>query len=262
MSKKVVVAAIVELLAVMAVWVAADATGPLKQPIAGNPGLVALDRAARANRYVFVFFYKVADQPTQLMGTVFNRALSRVAARADPIVVLTTNPSERGIVAKFGADRAPMPLVLVLAPNGAITGSFHTKFTEDQLLQAFAGPGEEQVLKALQEGKLVLLCVQNGNTKLNAEAMRGVAAFKADKRYDQATKVVRLDPGRADARPLLAKLGANFPIGQAVTFFLAPPGSIIGRYKGATDKNQLIATVTSAVSGCGASCKPGSCSVK
>jgi hypothetical protein len=110
--------------------------GPVRHGGAANQALAAVARAAQAQRYLFVFFYKSDDESTRAMGDVFNRATRRVFDRADSIAVMTTNPAERGIVAKFGVDRAPMPLVLVLAPNGAITGSFHTTFTEDQLLQA------------------------------------------------------------------------------------------------------------------------------
>ncbi len=235
-----------------------------RQEAAAGQGLVAVDRAARAQRYLFVFFYKSDDQQTRVMGDVFNRATNRVAQRADPMTIMVTNPSEKGIVAKFGVGRAPMPLVLVLAPNGAITGSFHTKFTEDQLVQAIAGQSLEKLLIALQQGKLVLLCVQNGNTRANAAAMRGVSAFKADQRYNAATEVLRLDPSNVEERPLLAKLGVNLVTNEAMTVFLAPPGSVIGQFRGPTDKNQLIATLNKAVSGCGtgSACKPGSCSVK
>lgn len=233
-----------------------------RQEAFSGKGMLALEKAARAQRYLFVFFYKSDDQQTRAMGGVFNRATNRVIKKADPVTIMVTDASESGIVRKFGVDRAPMPLVLVLAPNGAITGSFHTSFTENQLVGALVGPAEAKVLRSLQQGKLVLVCAQNGNTRFNAEAMHGVSSFKADQRYSAATEVVMLDPVRADSQPFLTKLGARFPVNQAVTFFLAPPGSIIGQFQGPTDKSQLVATLNSAVSGCGTGCKPGSCSVK
>ena len=87
-----------------------------------------------------------------------------------------------------------MPLVLAIASNGAITGGFPTKFEERDLLSAFASPGAEKCLKALQEGKLVLLCVQNDSTTSNREALQGVEDLTADKRYANATEIVVLDP--------------------------------------------------------------------
>jgi hypothetical protein len=115
----------------------------------------------------------------------------------------------------------------------------------------------EKMLKALQQGKLVLLCVQNGRTRWNAEAMNGVRDFKADQRYAAATEVLTLDPAHPAEQPSLAKLGMNGPIQDATTVFIAPPGSIIASFKGATDKNQLVATLTKAISSCAAGCQPG-----
>ena len=52
-----------------------------------------------------------------------------------------------------------MPLVLAVAPNGAITGGFPLKLTEQDVAGAFVSPGTAGCLKAMQARKLVLLCV-------------------------------------------------------------------------------------------------------
>jgi hypothetical protein len=231
-------------------------------PQAGpNKGLAAIDRAAMASRYLFIFFYSQDDPQTRSLGQVFNHAANAVAARADSIAIPVNDPSEGGIVSRFGVSQAPMPLVLVLAPNGAVVASFPSSFTTEQLIGAFGTPCMERLLRALQQGRLVLLCVQNGTTRENAEAMSGVRAFKADQRYGQATEVLMLDPGQPAERPFLAKLGINGPVKEATTLFMAPPGSIIGSFRGPTDKNQLISTLTKSISSCGAGCQPGQCGV-
>lgn len=221
-----------------------------------NQGLAAIDRAAKANKYLLIFFYRQNDQQTQLMGQIFNAATNDVASRADPLSIQITDPSAAELVKKFGVAQAPMPLVLVLAPNGAVTASFPGNFTKEQLVGGFGTPCMERLLGAMQQGKLVVLCLQNGRTRGNTEAMKGVRAFKADQRYSAATEVLMLDPNSAAERPLLAKLGMSAPIEDATTLLMAPPGSIIGTFKGATDKNQLVATLTKAISGGG--CQPGS----
>ena len=53
---------------------------------------------------------------------------------------------------------------------------------------AFGSPCTEQCMKSLQDGKLVLLCVQNGSTKFNDEALQGVNEFKADEKYRQCDR--------------------------------------------------------------------------
>ena len=105
-----------------------------------------------------------------------------------------TDSSEKAVVAKFDLSRALMPLVLAIAPNGAITGGFPTKCKEQQLLDAFATPVAEKVMKQLQDNKLVFVCVQNGKTKSNEAAMQGIRDFKADARFASAD-------GNRNARP-------------------------------------------------------------
>ncbi len=226
---------------------------------APSKSLATLDGAARANRYVFIFFYRQDDAQTRAMGDSFNAAIKTLAVRVDSVVARVTDPSEAAIVNKFQVSKAPMPLVLVIAPNGAVTSSFPGNFTKEQLLTAFGTPSSEKLLGALQQGKLVLVCLQNGKTRWNAEAMNGVRAFKADQRYSAATEVVMLDPHAQGERPLLAKLGINAPVEEATTLLVAPPGSIIGTFKGATDGNQIITTLTKAIASCAGGCQPGQC---
>ena len=71
------------------------------------------------------------------MRKSFDAAMQGATDQAMSVVVNITDPLEKKIVARFGVDRAPMPLILALAPNGAVTRSFIRKFDETQLYKAF-----------------------------------------------------------------------------------------------------------------------------
>ena len=118
-------------------------------------GMAAIRQAATADKYLFMFFSKADDDQTLAMRKVFDAAMEKVADRAQWVAVNANDPAEKAIVAKFDLARAPMPLVLAMAPNGAITGGFPTKFEEQQLLKAFATPVTEKVMKHLQDNRLV-----------------------------------------------------------------------------------------------------------
>ncbi|MCE5268356.1 MAG: hypothetical protein LLG00_10770 [Planctomycetaceae bacterium] len=240
-----------------------------RRPAAGDvldesgKGMAAIKQAADANKYLFMFFSKTDDEQSLAMRKVFDKAMVRVANRAQSIAVNISDSSEKAIVAKFQLDRAPMPLVLAMAPNGAITGGFPRKCEEQQLVNAFATPVTEKVMKNLQDGKLVFICVQNGKTKSNDAAMQGVRDFRADSRFASATEIVMLDPADSAEASFLADLKIDSKTEEAVTIFMAPPGSAIAEYKGATDKAGLMATLQKASSGCaGGSCGPGGCGPK
>ena len=230
----------------------------------GN-GLSSIERAARAGKYLFVFLYKEDDEQTRKMREVFEKVTRKARSRAASAVVNITEPAEKGIVEKFKLERAPTPLVLVLAPNGAVTGGFPTEFSEEKLMEAFVSPCSEKCLKALQDGKLVLLCVRTASSESNRVAMQGVRDFKADSRFSQSTEIVELDPTNSTEKRFLTQLQVDAKSDEPITVFLAPPGAVIGKFPGRTDKAMLetaLRKASSASSGCCPSGSKSSCAPK
>lgn len=220
-----------------------------------------MEQAAKDNKYLFGFFWKTEDEQTTAMKKVFDGALAKVSERATAAIVRVADSAEREIVKKFGLDRAPMPLALAIAPNGAVMGGFPGEFTEEVLLNAFGSGSTEKCMKSLQDGKLVFLCVQNGSTQLNAEALQGVQDFKAQAQYASFTEIVKLDPTDAAEASFLGDLKIDSQTKVAVTAFLAPPGVVIAEFEGATQKDRLVSALLQANSACGpgGSCGPSGC---
>ncbi len=230
------------------------------EPQKTGGGMAAMEKAAEAKKYLFALFRKKEDSQTSAMRAVLEEVLEEVADKADSVEVNVTASSERAIVDKFDLDRAPMPLILAIAPNGAITGGFPTEVEKQKLLDAFASPGTEKCMKQLQDNKLVFLCVQNEDTKSNDEALKGVREFKADARFAQATEIVMLDPTDTAEAGFLKDLQIDPKTETAVTVFLAPPGVPVAMHEGATNKDELVATLQKASSACGpGGCGPGGC---
>lgn len=226
-------------------------TGANAEPGQKVTGVVALERAAATGKYLLMLFYRADDDQTREMRSVLADAGEKQGAKVNTLDVDVTDEKEREIVARYGVDRAPMPLALVVAPNGAVTGGFPGSVSEEQLAGAFAGPATADCLKALQDGKFVLVCVQNASTKLNDAALRGAREFKADTLYQKTTELISLDPSEAADVKFLRQLRIDPATDVAVTAFLAPPGSVIATYTGATDKNTLVAALTAATAGGG-----------
>src|SRR3972149_3549031 len=70
---------------------------------------------------------------------------------------LASNTFAEGTAA---SSSAPMPLVLCLAPNGAITGAFTKQFTQDAVDKALVTPAMTAYMKALQDDKIVVVHVK------------------------------------------------------------------------------------------------------
>jgi len=237
----------------------AGEAAPRGETGAAGKGMAAIEHAAKAGKYLFIFFYRDVTGETGAMRKVFHAAMAKASDRAEGVEANVADPSEEALVRKFNVSRAPMPLVLVLAPNGAVTGGFPTEFDEEKLLGAFVSPGMAQCLKGLQQRKLVFVCVQNQATKSNEAAMRGVRDFEADPQYKGATEVVTLDPAKSEDAKLLGQLRVAPDIQEAVTVLLAPPGAVLGTFQGATSKSQIVAMLNKANMACGSGgCGPSS----
>jgi hypothetical protein len=224
----------------------------------------AIDRAVAAKKYVFLFFWKEKNQQTDTVWGILQPASGKVAGLADVVSIHATDPAEKRIVDKYGATRAPMPLVLAVAPNGAITKAFTKTFDEKELRTAFVSPCTQRCLKALQNRKLVLVCVaEQANPQDPIAVPKGVRDFKADKKYGAATEIVLVNVRDASEATFLKELdvGANV---TPITVFLAPPGALIGTFSNSDAKEMFVAKLVAAQSNpcAGGSCGPGGCGPK
>ncbi len=250
-------------LAGASVAVAEPPSGASRGP--ASKGVAAIQHAAAADKYLFVFFWKERNQQTDAMWSVFQPAMNRFADGAESVAVNVLDPAEKQVVARFGIDRAPMPLVLALAPNGAVTKGFPLKLDEKQLSQAFVSRGTAECLKALQARKLVLLCVQSRPPQVRQVSLQqGVADFAADARFAGATAVVSVDPADPAEASFLRDLQVDPRAVGQTTVFLAPPGSVVGKFEGPVTKERLVATLQAAQSNpcAGGKCGPGGCGPK
>jgi len=225
-----------------------------------EPGVLAVDRAAKANKYAFIFFFRTDDKHAQAMRTGLESAVAEIPDQAEAVTVDLTDPLEKAIVDRFDLSRSPMPLILAVAPTGAITKHWFRRFDGKELEQAFVSPAEAQCLKALQDRKMVLVSIQNGKTAHNQEAMRGVNEFKADRLYAAQTALVSVDPTNEAEADFLKTLGVTPETEEAVTVLMAPPGRPIATFTGATKKAAIVAATKKAGSKCDP--KSGCCSSK
>jgi hypothetical protein len=227
--------------------------------------MAAIQQSAAGGKYLFIFFWKERNPQTDTMGNVLQSAMAKCADAADLVAVHVSDPAEKPVVTRFGIDRSPVPLVLALAPNGAITKVFPLKLDEKQLSQAFVSRGTAECLKALQARKLVLLCIQRRSPYVRQVSLQqGVADFAADARFAPATVIVSVDPADPSEASLLRDLQVDARAAGPTTVLLAPPGSVVGQFAGAVSKEQLIAALQAAQSNpcAGGQCGPGGCGPK
>ncbi len=227
-------------------------------PTITSRGVAAIDSAAHSGKHLFIFLWKADDEQSRSMFGVFQSTMKKWTESADSIELQITDPNEKPLVDRFGLSRAPMPMVLALAPNGAVTKGFPIKFDEKQLREGFVSPCTAKCLKALQERKLVLVCIQNERTQFAQAAMNASLAFKADARFEKATEIVVLNPEDRAEGTFLRDLKVDPRSPQAVTIILAPPGQPVASFVGSLTKEQIVAKIQAGPCADG-KCGPNGC---
>jgi hypothetical protein len=242
-------------------WVVVAVAGFVPPAAATDPrsaAQVAHTAAAHDNQYLFVLFWKEDDDATRSVRQTLNAALAKRVGQATSVAVQVTDPAEKPVVDHYGVSRSPMPLVLAVAPNGAVTGAFALQLAEQDVARAFVTPGQARCLKAVQARKVALLCVLPAGA--GPEAPAGAREFQADPRFGPSTEVLTLRADDTAEAGFLRALRIDPRTAVPVTVLLAPPGRVLGTFPGAVSKKQLVEKVTAPQSCCpGGKCGPGGC---
>lgn len=221
---------------------------------AQSDGQNSLAAASKQNQFAFVLFYKANDASTQAMYKVLK---SELTERNDAAIVVVniTDPKESAVVDRFDASRTPMPAVMAVAPNGAITGVFAKKLTPEHVAAALVTPAQTRCMKALQEKKLVLLCVQPTGSK---DVPVGVQQFKAAKLNVNRTQLISLQAGDPAEAKFLQQLKVRPDTRTTVTAFMAPPGVLLGTFNDKVTPTVLMTKLAAAGQCCDdPNCKHG-----
>ncbi|MEW6078167.1 MAG: hypothetical protein AB1724_10170 [Thermodesulfobacteriota bacterium] len=209
-------------------------------------GMNAFEASWKKDRYALVFFYAEMDDAIKEKQAGFEAIAAGLKDKADAYFVNIKDPGQRDVVNQYKLDRAPMPLVLVIAPNGAVTGGFPQVFPEQAVKEAILGPLTAQCLKGLQDRKIVFVCVPGENAEANISAMKGVKDFTSDKMFEGQTEVVIFKDAGPSEQRLMSILGIDGKgVVDPITAMLASPGGMIGKFTGATDKDTLLTALKS-----------------
>lgn len=222
---------------------------------AANSAQQAQAQAAGQGKYAFIVFYREDNDAARAMAQAVAALTAERSNSAVAIYVQITNPADQAIVKQYDVARAPMPLTLVTAPNGAITGMFPQRVTAEQLAGSFVTPAMSHCMRSMQQGRLVFLCSQTTSQRL---VPQGVADFLTDPHFKDRTDVVYVqvaDPAEAE---LLAELAFQGQTDQPNTAFFAPPGALVGKFGPASRKEEIAAALHKAGKCCDdPNCKHG-----
>ena len=192
-----------------------------------------------AEKFAFVLFWNEDSVSTQRMAANLSACAAVQSNRATWSNVNIKDPASRAVVEKFQVGRAPMPLVLCVAPNGAVTAAMTEEVTEELAEAALVTPVMADCMLALQDGKIVIIHVKR-DSKLPLP--KGAQRFAADPMFRDRTVVVELlidDPH--EARFLHEMEIDPRLLSDSMLAILAPPGGLAGKFAASATKEQIAA---------------------
>lgn len=192
--------------------------------------------AAGEGKTTYLVFYRSWDATAQAVGQAVKTHADKHAGRATWAAVGISDPSQKSLVEKFQVGRAPMPLVLGVHPNGAITGVFQKPMTEAEFVQTLVSPAKAECMKGLQANQLVLLCVQSSAKE---SVPQGVKDFQADPHFGKRTQVLTVQLKDPNEAGFFAHLQIDPRTSTPVTVFMAPPGVLVGKFASTASKAEL-----------------------
>ncbi|MCS6852742.1 MAG: hypothetical protein NZ700_16415 [Gemmataceae bacterium] len=213
----------------------------IAQPPVFGKGDAALRHAAADNKTTFLVFYREWDDAAQAMVRVVQGFTDKHPTKAITAAVNITEPGERVLVDRFQISRAPMPMVIAVHANGAVTGYFLRTCTEANLAPCLVTPTKAACMLALQQNRLVLLCTHQPGAPTLPQAVRD---FQADPHFAPRTQVVTVSLADPQEATFFTELQLSTTTPTIV--FMAPPGVLIGKYAVTASKDEMAKALAAA----------------
>jgi hypothetical protein len=130
------------------------------EPYESQEARPATQSAAQSrSEYVFAVFYEGGDAAKLTMWQTLEAVLAKRPGQARAVNIRVNDRAMKTVVDRYGVGRSPLPLVLAIAPNGAVTGAFAIEMTEQDVAGAFVSPGEADCMKVEQRRQVLSLLV-------------------------------------------------------------------------------------------------------
>lgn len=228
-------------MAMLAIGGLLSAPGVAAEPIKAQQ---VLDQSAEQHKYTFLLFYRDDNQATRGMAQSLQAGLAQRSGQAAVCYVSVTDPAEQAVVKRFGVARAPLPFTLAVAPNGAVTALISQKITDAQIASSFVTAGMADCMKAMQDRKLVLVCV---HTSARGQTPLAVTQFQDDPEFKDRIKVISIQSNDQNEAAFLKQIEIEpASLKGSAVVFLAPPAVLVGKFSSSATKAEMAAALHAA----------------
>ena len=145
-----------------------------------------------------------------------------------------------------------------MASNGATTARFPGIAEGEALAHGFVSSKMAELLKAIQSGKVVFLCLVNQGMEHEEQVL--ATAQNATTKLSGIAELININPRDKREESLLKQINVSPDINSAVTLVIGPTGIISEKFVGKITERDLFDSFQKILSmggGCGASTATG-----
>ncbi|MFN3152303.1 hypothetical protein [Bremerella sp.] len=201
----------------------------------------ALQQSQEAGRFTFIVFYKDNSPQTQQMLQVVQQSITSQPQNATLATASMASAQGQALAEKFQVSRAPMPMTVAVAPNGAVTGLFPRQVAKANIDAAIVPPVMMECMKELQAQKLVFVCLTKSE---QAAVPAGVRALQLDPKFKDRMALIGLNVEDTTEARLMQQLKVDAGMVQGpYAALIAPPGVLVGHFSGTSTADQIAAAI-------------------
>lgn len=200
-----------------------------------------LQQARQAGQFTFIVFYKDNTPPTQNMLQVVQQSIAGNPQQAILTTASMASPQGQALAEQFQVSRAPMPMTVAVAPNGAVTGLFPRQVAKANIDAAIVPPVMMECMKELQDQKLVFVCLTKSE---QAAVPAGVRALQLDPMFKDRMALIGLNVEDTSEARLMQQLKVDAGQVQGpYAALIAPPGVLVGHFSATSTADQIAAAI-------------------
>ena len=200
-----------------------------------------LQEAQQTGKFTFLVFYRDNSSPTQTMLQTVKEAVNSQGAQSTMAAASMMATDGMTLAEKFNVTRAPMPMTVAVAPNGAVTGLFSRKVSRANLEAAIVPPVMMECMKQLQEQKLVFVCLTKSE---QAVVPTGVQGLRLDPLFKDRMALLALNVQDSAEARLMKQLKVEAQQVQGpYAVLIAPPGVLVGHFNGSSTTEEIAAAI-------------------
>ncbi len=203
----------------------------------------AMDDITAANRAGKTVFLVVTDAAGKNLAAARDVAAkaSKQTANSAVVELNRADPAQAAAVKTYRVAGAPVPLVMVIAPNGVAAGaSLVKKGALERLMRLVPTPGKAEYLKVLSQRQTAIVIFSHAKMAQQSDAF--AAASKVVTATKGKVSTVVVDVTSPDEQKFLKEWSIDPKAATPTVVVMNAKGLTLGRHEGAPTSEQLLAT--------------------